>query len=99
MLVSSLVITLALYAAGVRRLWCNAGRGRGVRTVEVVAFACGWLALLMALSAPLDEWSEQSQAAHMVQHELLMVIAAPLVAAGAPMIGLPWAMPSRWRIQ
>ena len=34
----------------------------------------------VALSPPLDEWSETWLAAHMVQHELLMVVAAPLIA-------------------
>jgi cytochrome c oxidase assembly factor CtaG len=33
----------------------------------------------------------------MVQHELLMVVAAPLFAVGAPLIGILWAMPSGLR--
>ena len=33
----------------------------------------------------------------MVQHELLMVVAAPLVAAGAPLIALLWAVPAGFR--
>ena len=33
----------------------------------------------------------------MVQHELLMVVAAPLIAVGAPLVGMLWAMPSRLR--
>ena len=48
---------------------------------------------LVALSPPLDEWSEQWLAAHMVQHELLMVVAAPLIAVGAPLVAMLWAMP------
>jgi len=86
-----------MYAAGVRRLWRNAGFGRGIRPIEAAAFASAWLALLAALSPPLDEWSEQWLAAHMVQHELLMIVAAPLMAVGAPIVGLLWAMPSGLR--
>jgi cytochrome c oxidase assembly factor CtaG len=97
MLVSSLLIFGAFYAVGVVRVWRNAGYGRGVGTLQALAFATGWLALLIALSSPLDEWSEQWLAAHMVQHELLMVVAAPLIAIGAPVIGLLWAIPASAR--
>jgi putative membrane protein len=97
MLVSSLAACFAVYAAGVVRLWRSAGYGRGVRPIDALAFALGWLALVLAVSPPLDEWSEQWLAAHMVQHELLMVVAAPLFAVGAPLIGVLWAMPSGLR--
>jgi putative membrane protein len=90
----SLVVLLGVYAAGVLRLWRNAGYGRGIRRFEAVAFGSGWLALVIALSPPLDEWSERWLVGHMVQHELLMVVAAPLVALGAPLLALIWAMPS-----
>ena len=97
MLASSLALAIALYGAGIMRLWRKAGYGRGVRPLEALAFAVGWLALVAALSPPLDEWSEQWLAAHMVQHELLMIVAAPLMAMGAPVIGILWAMPSKVR--
>jgi len=97
MLASSVVVALGLYAAGVTRLWRNAGYGRGVRPFVALAFTAGCASLLIALSPPLDEWSERWQAAHMVQHELLMVVAAPLIAAGAPLVGMLWAMPLRLR--
>jgi cytochrome c oxidase assembly factor CtaG len=98
MLASSLALVMAVYAAGVVRLWRTAGYGRGLRPFEVLAFAGGWLALVIAVSPPLDQWSEQWLAAHMVQHELLMVVAAPLIAVGAPLVGLLWAMPSSIRL-
>jgi putative membrane protein len=93
MLALSIVAWLGVYAAGLSRLWRSAGIGRGVRMVQALAFGCGMLALLAAVSGSLDEWSERSLAAHMVQHELLMVVAAPLVAAGAPLVAALWAMP------
>ena len=99
MLAASLGICAVLYTAGVARLWRNAGYGRGVRPHEVAAFATGWLALVFALSPAFHEWSEQWLSAHMVQHELLMVVAAPLFAVGAPLVGILWAMPSRPRHQ
>ena len=85
--------SLIVYAVGVVRLWRSAGYGRGVRPFEALAFGSGWLALAIALSPPLDEWSERWLAAHMVQHELLMVVAAPLIAVGAPLVAMLWALP------
>jgi len=97
MLVSSLALVIGVYAAGVVRLWRHAGYGRGLRPLEALAFTGGWMALVVALSPPLDEWSERWLAAHMVQHELLMVVAAPLIAFGAPSVGILWGIPSAAR--
>src|SRR3954471_20550743 len=97
MLVSSLLLSLGVYGVGLMRLWRHAGYGRGIRPLDALAFGTGWLALAIALSPPLDEWSEQWLAAHMVQHELLMVVAAPLIAVGAPVVGMLWALPARAR--
>jgi putative membrane protein len=94
MLVSSLTILLGIYAAGLVRLWRTAGNGRGIRPFEVAAFGTGWLTLVVALSPPLDGWSDRWLAAHMVQHELLMIVGAPLIALGAPMVAFLWAMPA-----
>ena len=93
MRVSSLVIPLIVYAAGIARVWRSAGYGRGVRPLEALAFVAGWLAMAVALSPPMDELSETWLTAHMLQHELLMVVAAPLVASSAPLMALLWAVP------
>jgi len=97
MLASSLALLLGLYAAGLIRVWNKAGVGSGIGVRQAVAFGAGWTTLVAALSAPMDEWSDQSLAAHMVQHELLMIVAAPLIALGAPMIAALWALPSAVR--
>jgi cytochrome c oxidase assembly factor CtaG len=90
-------VPLALYLLGLVRVWRAAGYGRGIRPFEAAAFGFGWLTIAIAVSPPLDDWSEKSLAAHMVQHELLMVIAAPLMASGAPVVALLWAMNARSR--
>jgi cytochrome c oxidase assembly factor CtaG len=97
MLASSLGLLGGLYLAGVVRIWRSAGVGRGVRTWEAGAFASGWVALIIALFPPIDRWSTMFQAAHMVQHELLMVVAAPLIAISAPIVALLWGLPLRLR--
>ena len=83
-----------LYARGVRRLWRESGRGRGIRRWEAAAYACGWAALFVALVSPLHPWGEVLFAAHMTQHELLMVAAAPLVVLGRPVVAFLWAVPT-----
>ena len=97
MLATSLALLAIVYGTGITRLWRHAGFGRGIRLFDVIAFFFGWLTLVVALSSPLDELSEQSQMAHMIQHELLMVIAAPLVAISLPLVAALWAMPPRMR--
>src|SRR2546423_4205298 len=93
MLVSSLVLFFLVDAAGVVRVWRNAGAGAGVSRWEATAFAGGWLALAVALAPPLDDWSDHYLVAHMAQHELLMAVAAPLIALSAPVFAVLWAFP------
>jgi cytochrome c oxidase assembly factor CtaG len=93
MAAASLSIAAALYVAGVARAWRRAGAGRSISFRAVVCFTAGWAALAIALSPAIDEWSDVSFAAHMVQHELLMVVAAPLLAwADTPLV-FAWLLP------
>jgi cytochrome c oxidase assembly factor CtaG len=93
-LLLSIAAGALLYARGVRALWRRAGPGRGIRLRDVTCFALGWVALAAALLTPLDTLAERSFALHMIQHELLMVVAAPLIALGRPLEAWAWAVPS-----
>jgi putative membrane protein len=86
-----------LYVRGVRRLWQAAGVNAGVSALHAAAFAAGWLSLVAALLSPLDALSADLFWAHMVQHELLMIVAAPLLMIGRPLGPYAWALPERWR--
>jgi putative membrane protein len=99
MLASELGVPLLVYIAGACRLWRAAGWGRGIRLWEASAFLAGWLALALALSPLMDRWSDVSLVGHMLQHELLMVVAAPLMAVGAPLVAFCWALPNGTRQQ
>src|ERR1044071_7557878 len=46
------------------------------------AFLAGCASLGAALAPPFDDWADSRLSAHMIQHELLMVVAAPLLALG-----------------
>ena len=85
-----------LYARGLRLLW-DEHVGRGIRVWEAWCFAAGWLVTVAALLSPIHELSEQLFSVHMVQHELLMVVAAPLLVVGRPLVPMLWALPSRAR--
>jgi putative membrane protein len=85
------------YAIGVRRLWRRAGAGRGVRGVHVLRFALGWLVLAAALFSPIDALADRSFALHMLQHEMLMLVAAPLLVLARPLEAWTWALAPRLR--
>lgn len=90
-------ILAGAYAHGTVRLWNRAGVGRGVRTVQVGCFAAGLAALLLALTSPLHALGSALFSAHMAQHELLMLAAAPLLVLGTPAVALLWSLPRRAR--
>ena len=92
-----LAACLALYAFGLARLWRRAGPGRGVARAVAARFAAGWLVLAVALASPLDTLGGALFSAHMLQHELLMVVAAPLLVTGRPLQAWTWALAPRWR--
>jgi cytochrome c oxidase assembly factor CtaG len=62
-------------------------------------FAGGWLALFVALISPLHSWGRVLFSAHMTQHEVLMLVAAPLLVLGRPLIAFMWAIPMSWARQ
>jgi len=95
--IACLALAAGLYAIGLFRLWHRAGTGRGVRPAEVAAFAVGWLAIVAALVSPIDALGDELFSAHMVEHELLMIVAAPLLVLGRPLAVWVWAFPPRGR--
>jgi putative membrane protein len=93
-----IVVPLGLAAAGycrgavVLRARLSGSTRRWV--LRAASFAVGWLVVCAALVSPLHGASEQLFSAHMVQHELLMVVAAPLLVLGRPMTVLACALPA-----
>jgi putative membrane protein len=88
-----------LFLVGTTRLWRRAGHGRGIRRWQVVCFWSGWTVLALALLSPLHWLGERLFTAHMIEHELLMVVAAPLIVLARPGATMIWALPPRWRGQ
>jgi len=91
-LLALLALSALGYCIGLRRLWRHAGGARGVGAQQAGCFALGWLALVVALVTPLDAFGAHLFSLHMVQHELLMVVAAPLLVLGRPLAAWAWAL-------
>lgn len=89
----ALVLAAWLYLRGMRTLWQRAGSGRVVRLWQVASFGGGLAALFIALISPLNTFSGALFSAHMIQHLLLFLAAAPLLALGAPLVPWLWALP------
>ena len=86
-----LLIAAGAYAVG---WWRLRRRGGSVPAGRVAATGGGLLSLFVALSSPLDQMAHASFAAHMVQHLLLIVVAAPLLLLANPFAALVWALPA-----
>jgi putative membrane protein len=72
------------------------GTGKGIRRWEALAFVGGWFALFVALVSPVHAWGRVLFSAHMTQHEILMLVAAPLLVLGRPLIAFMWSLPLEW---
>ena len=93
----ALALGAGVYVVGLRRAWRTAGPRRLVTPAQVGFALAGWCATAIALLPPLDTAAARSLTAHMAQHVLLLAVAAPLLAAGAPLRGVVWALPASWR--
>jgi putative membrane protein len=81
----------ALYTIGVIR------NRRIAKRWQIGCYLAGWLTLVVALLSPVDVLSDILFSAHMTQHALLMIVAAPLIVLGRPLVVFLWALPATWR--
>ena len=62
------------------------------------SFFSGWFSLALALTSPIHELGEQLFSAHMLQHEILILVSAPLISAAHPAATCLWAFGPRQRV-
>jgi len=81
-----LVLVALTYATG----WARARRTRPAELPpwRLAAFLSGLASIFVAISSPLDTFSETLLFMHMAQHFVLMSIAPPLLVLGAPVVPL-----------
>ena len=78
------------YANGLQR-WTN--RTREHPWWRTAFYYAGLLVLLLAIESPIDRLGEHHFSMHMIQHELVVMLAVPLILLGAPttpsLLGMP----------
>lgn len=84
----NLIVLTALFAMGTRR--------RTLPRRRVACFAASIATLVVALASPIDALSDLLAWVHMIQHTLLMMIAAPLFIASGPGSVMLAALPRRF---
>src|SRR3954470_412970 len=95
----TILVPSAIYTRGLYVLWGRPregahrgpGVGRGIQRWEAACFLAGQLSLFIALVSPLDRLSDILFSAHMTQHEIIMLVAPPLLLLGRPWVALLWA--------
>jgi putative membrane protein len=88
-----LALTTWIYLWGMLNLWRHAGTGRGITIRRLSSFLGALLALFIAFVSPLDALSEVLFSAHMVQHMILIVLAAPLLVMSDFPLAFLWTLP------
>lgn len=79
-----LILTAFWYLRGSRMLRQRNLSNRSKFNRQQWYFWLGWSILLVALASPIDPLGELLFSAHMVQHELIMIVASPLLVLSRP---------------
>jgi len=87
----------ALVALGLYGVGLYASGIRAVSRARAASFATGVFVALGVNVSPIHSAAEGMFSMHMIQHQVLMLIAAPLIVAGRPALVMVLALPHRWR--
>ena len=93
LVVIPLAIALICFLVGRYRLQQRSTVSRNLSWL----FVGGWLVLALALVSPLHEGGEQSFTLHMIEHELIMLVATLMLAASHSGGILAWGLPAPLR--
>jgi putative membrane protein len=88
-----LALALIIYLIGWPRL-----AKRAATPVRPALFLAGWTVLALALTSPLHEAGERSFTMHMIEHELIRLVATLLLAASGAGGVLAWGLPRTLRL-
>jgi cytochrome c oxidase assembly factor CtaG len=93
-LVIPLGLSLLIYAIG----WVRLARRASRPPLGAQRFLLGWLVLTLSLVSPLHEAGEKSFTMHMIEHELIMLVATLLLASSNAGGIFAWGLPSPLRL-
>jgi len=95
-IVTPMAVLAILYFFGTWKLSRRSGYGLGNRATPT--FLAALLSLAGALLSPLHWLGEHLFTFHMIEHEIVMAISAPLMVLAAPLGRVLWAFPRRVRL-
>jgi cytochrome c oxidase assembly factor CtaG len=96
-IVTPLGIFGALYAIGSFVLRQRRGRSPGTH-LSAALYWGGWLSLVGSLVSPLHWLGEHLFTFHMIEHEIIMAVSAPLLVLANPVGTLLWGLPHHLRV-
>jgi cytochrome c oxidase assembly factor CtaG len=88
-----LALTLLVYLVGYVRL-----SNRASTPIRPALFLSGWAVLTLSLTSPLHDAGERSFTMHMIEHELIMLVATLLLATSGAGGVLAWGLPRPLRL-
>jgi putative membrane protein len=97
-IVTPLLLVGVFYALGMLALWRRTSVRRPLQGWQGAAYWCGWVSLVGALVSPLHWLGEHLFSFHMIEHEILMAISAPLLVVGQPIGTFLWSLPRPIRV-
>lgn len=90
-------VTALIYARGQREVLRRTSNAHESVRNQMLFSVAGFAVLAIALLSPLHAMGNALFSAHMIQHELLMAVAAPLLVLGKPAVPLIWGLPRATR--
>jgi putative membrane protein len=87
-------LALLIFVTG----WLQLSRRASARPSGAGLFLSGWTVLTLALVSPLHEAGERSFTMHMIEHELIMLVATLLLASSNTGGVLAWGLPRALRL-
>lgn len=97
-IVTPLGVFGALYLVGSTVLWLR--RSRPIHSnLPAALYWGGWFSLVVSLVSPLHWLGEHLFTFHMIEHEIIMAVSAPLLVLANPVGTLLWGLPHRIRVR
>jgi putative membrane protein len=96
-IVTPILMVALPYLLGSLRLWGRKKRLPAWPGKSGILFWTGLATLVLALVSPLHEWGEHLFTVHMIEHELVMAVAAPLLVLARPVGPWLWGLPDLLR--
>lgn len=93
-LIVPLGLALVIYCVG----WLRLSLRASLRPRGTALFMSGWLVLTLALVSPLHAGGERSFTLHMIEHELIMLVATLLLASSSSGGVMAWGLPRPLRL-